>query len=155
MSTLQDLIPGADHWPRFVRNLSEQFEARLVMAEVPNSPSIFMAGMHDSKLPVIVSHGEGRAQFANTGDLNKASVALRYIDSQGAATERYPFNPNGSPQGVAGVTTPDGRFTVMMPHPERTFRTLQMSWFPGKFGEIWGEDGPWLRMFRNARKSLG
>ena len=155
MSTLQDLIPGADHWPRFVRNLSEQFEARLVMAEVPNSPSLFMAGMHGSKLPVIVSHGEGRAKFASTDDLAKVSVALRYIDSQGHATERYPFNPNGSPQGVAGVTTPDGRFTVMMPHPERTFRTLQMSWFPGKFGEIWGEDGPWLRMFRNARKSLG
>jgi len=149
MSHLASIIPGAQDWPTFHRNRSEQFEARFVMVEIPESPSIFMAGMIGSKLPVVVSHGEGRAVFAS--DSAKSAVALRYIDNRGKAATKYPFNPNGSPEGIAGVTTPDGRFTAMMPHPERIFRTVQMSWHP----EGLGEDGPWLTMFRNARKWVG
>ena len=148
MSNLASIIPGAQEWPTFHRNRSEQFEARFVMVEIPESPSIFLSGMAGSKLPIVVSHGEGRAVFA--GD-DRATVALRYIDNRGAVATTYPCNPNGSPDGIAGVTTPDGRFTVMMPHPERIFRTVQMSWHP----ENWGEDGPWLTMFRNARKWVG
>jgi len=151
MSHLAEIIPGAGDWPRFARNRSEQFEARFVMVEVPDSPSLFFAGMAGSRLPVVVSHGEGRADFGAHGNEARAVAALRYIDNHGRVAATYPFNPNGSPAGLAGLTTPDGRFTIMMPHPERIFRTVQMSWHPG----IWGEDGPWLRLFRNARRWLG
>jgi phosphoribosylformylglycinamidine synthase (EC 6.3.5.3) len=151
MSNLAEIIPGAEHWPRFARNRSEQFEARFVMVEVPQSPSLFLDGMAGSRLPIVVSHGEGRADFSAHGKQKDAVVALRYVDNHGRVAATYPFNPNGSPDGIAGLTTADGRFTIMMPHPERIFRTVQMSWHP----ETWGEDGPWLRMFRNARKWLG
>ena len=119
------------------------------MVEIPPSTSIFLAGMAGSKLPVVVSHGEGRAEFAASQN-DKAPVALRYIDNRGAVATTYPFNPNGSPDGLAGVTTADGRFTIMMPHPERTFRSVQMSWQPPGPGD----DAPWLTMFRNARRWL-
>ncbi len=148
MSNLHDVIPGAQNWPHFVRNRSEQFEARFVMAEVQASPSIFFEGMAGSRMPVVVSHGEGYAEFRKP--LPEELVAMRFVDHYGAATERYPFNPNGSPGGITGLTTQDGRFTIMMPHPERIFRTIQHSWHP----QEWGQDGPWLRMFRNARKWL-
>ena len=151
MASLHDLIPGAELWPRFVRNRSEQFEARLATVEVLKSPSMFLAGMQGSRLPIAVAHGEGRAQFQRGASLNLLQgaglAALRYVDNTGQPTETYPLNPNGSPEGLTGVTTTDGRFTIMMPHPERVFRSLQYSWAP----EEWGEDGPWLRMFRNAR----
>ena len=151
MSHLKDLIPGAQHWPRFERNLSEQFEARLVLTEVMDSPSVLLADMSGSRIPIVVAHGEGRASFKNSTDLESIIdnnlMSLRYIDHFGIATEDYPFNPNGSPLGAAGLTTLDGRFTIMMPHPERVFRSVQFSWHPGE----WGEDGPWLRLFRNAR----
>jgi phosphoribosylformylglycinamidine synthase len=151
MSHLAEIIPGAGDWPRFARNRSEQFEARFVMVEVPQSPSLFLDGMAGSRLPIVVSHGEGRADFSAHGQQKQAVAALRYIDNHGRVAATYPFNPNGSPDGIAGLTTADGRFTIMMPHPERIYRTVQMSWHP----EGWGEDGPWLRMFRNARKWLG
>jgi phosphoribosylformylglycinamidine synthase len=150
MAHLAPIIPGAQGWPTFQRNRSEQFEARVVMVEIPQSASIFLSGMAGSKLPVVVSHGEGRAEFA-AGQRGKALAAMRYVDNRGAVATTYPFNPNGSPEGLAGVTTADGRFTIMMPHPERTFRSLQMSWQPPGLGE----DGPWLEMFRNARRWLG
>jgi phosphoribosylformylglycinamidine synthase len=149
MAHLAPIIPGAQGWPTFQRNRSEQFEARVVMVEIPSSASIFLGGMAGSKLPVVVSHGEGRAEFA-AGQSGQPLVAMRYIDNRGAVATSYPFNPNGSPEGLAGVTTADGRFTIMMPHPERTFRSLQMSWQPPGLGE----DGPWLEMFRNARRWL-
>ncbi len=152
MSGLRELIPGSEHWPRFRRNLSEQFEARLVMVEVLRSPSIFLQGMEGSKLPIVVAHGEGRAEFEDDDAparlLQQGLVSLRYVDNLGDPTEIYPANPNGSPLGITGLTTHDGRFTIMMPHPERVFRTIQYSWSPDE----WGEDGPWLRMFRNARR---
>jgi phosphoribosylformylglycinamidine synthase len=153
MSSLAEIIPGAEHWPRFRRNQSEQFEARVVMLEVGTSPSLFFQGMAGSRIPVPVAHGEGRAVFARGEDqrLIEPLVSLRYVDGLGRVTEHYPENPNGSPQGIAGVTTADGRFSILMPHPERAFRTVQNSWHPGQ----WGEDGPWLRMFRNARRWLG
>jgi phosphoribosylformylglycinamidine synthase len=152
MAHLAPIIPGAAHWPTFQRNRSEQFEARLVMVEIPDSPSIFMGGMAGSKLPVVVSHGEGRAVFADSGAMTwREMTALRYIDNRGAVASSYPANPNGSPDGLAGVTTADGRFTIMMPHPERIIRTAQMSWHP----RGWGEDSPWLNLFRNARRWLG
>jgi phosphoribosylformylglycinamidine synthase len=150
MAHLAPIIPGAQDWPSFQRNRSEQFEARVVMVEIPPSPSILLAGMAGSKLPVVVSHGEGRAEFA-AGQGGKALAAMRYIDNRGATATTYPFNPNGSPDGIAGVTTTDGRFTIMMPHPERTFRSVQMSWQPPGLGE----DAPWLAMFRNARRYIG
>ncbi|MCK9382388.1 MAG: phosphoribosylformylglycinamidine synthase [Sulfuritalea sp.] len=150
MAHLAPIIPGTEDWPTFQRNRSEQFEARVVMVEIPPSASIFLAGMAGSKLPVVVSHGEGRAEFAGNAN-GKALVALRYIDNRGAVATTYPFNPNGSPDGLAGVTTADGRFTIMMPHPERTFRSVQMSWQPPGLGD----DAPWLAMFRNARHWLG
>ncbi|HEX8964715.1 MAG TPA: phosphoribosylformylglycinamidine synthase, partial [Rhodocyclaceae bacterium] len=151
VSNLAAIVPGAQDWPTFHRNRSEQFEARFVMVEVPDSPSIFLKGMAGSKLPIVVSHGEGRAVFASDAAKDKAIVALRYVDNRGAVAKTYPFNPNGSPDGIAGLTTADGRFTIMMPHPERIFRTVQMSWHPAG----WGEDGPWLAMFRSARQWIG
>ena len=153
LSQLRDLIPGASHWPAFQRNRSEQFEARFVMVEVPSNPSMFLSSMAGSELPVVVSHGEGRVQWLTSEQAEAANglIALRYIDARGLPTESYPHNPNGSPHGVTGLTTADGRFTIMMPHPERVFRTVQNSWHP----EQWTEDGAWLRIFRNARKALG
>jgi phosphoribosylformylglycinamidine synthase len=153
MSNLHELMPGSDHWPHFVRNRSEQFEARLAFVEVGRSPSLFFAGMAGCRLPIATAHGEGYAEFRDATQLAGARpyVVLRYVDSTGQATERYPYNPNGSPQGITGLTTPDGRFTILMPHPERVFRTVQMSWHP----DDWGEDSPWMRMFRNARLWLG
>ena len=152
MSNLCGMIPGADTWPRFVRNRSEQFEARLTMVDILNSPSLFLSGMEGSRLPVVVAHSEGRAEFRapHTSEeaLRNRIVVLRYVDNYGDPTETYPANPNGSPLGITGLTTQDGRFTIMMPHPERLFRTCQHSWHPDE----WGEDGPWMRMFRNARK---
>ena len=148
MSHLAEIIPGAADWPVFLRNRSEQFEARVVMAEIPPTPSLFLAGMAHSRLPVVVSHGEGRAVFKNG---TRPPPALRYIDNRGAVATRYPANPNGSPEGIAGVTTADGRFTIMMPHPERTIRSVQMSWHP----QDAGEDSPWLQMFANARHWIG
>lgn len=149
MSGLKELIPGAEHWPQFKRNVSEQFEARVAMVKIQESPSIFFTGMAGSRLPVVVAHGEGRAMFG--GDPSAAQVALSYVDNRGNETEAFPANPNGSPQGVTGLTTADGRFTIMMPHPERCFRTVQNSWHPPE----WGEDAAWLRMFRNARLWVG
>ena len=127
MSNLKEIIPGAEHWPKFLRNVSEQFEARFVMVEVADSPSLFFQDMAGSRLPVVVSHGEGRATFNSAEQQAQAQVAMRYIDHQGQATEVYPRNPNGSPQGITSVTTADGRFTIMMPHPERVFRSVQNS----------------------------
>ncbi|HWQ39737.1 MAG TPA: phosphoribosylformylglycinamidine synthase [Burkholderiales bacterium] len=153
MSNLRELIPGAGAWPHFVRNKSEQFEARFVTVEVCRSPSLFLCGMEGSRIPVATAHGEGYAEFSSAAARERAAplVALRFVDNYGRITERYPFNPNGSPQGVTGLTTPDGRFTILMPHPERVFRSVQNSWHPPQ----WGEDGPWLRMFRNARRWVG
>jgi len=149
MSNLRGLVPGAEHWPRFVNNRSEQFEARLVMVEVMRSPSLFFSGMAGSRMAIATAHGEGRALFDSTR--GKAIVALRFVDNRGVPTETYPLNPNGSPEGITGLTTADGRFTILMPHPERVFRTVQQSWHP----QGWGEDSPWMRMFRNARKWVG
>ncbi len=155
MSNLRSLIPGAERWPHFVRNASEQFEARTVMVQIPQNPSILFAGMTGSMLPVVVAHGEGRAEFRCPEDLERVilerQVALCYVDHRGALTETYPYNPNGSPFGITGLTTPDGRFTILMPHPERVFRTVTLSWHP----DDWGEDSPWMRMFRNARVWVG
>lgn len=151
LSHLTQIIPGADNWPKFKRNLSEQFEARLSMVEVTSSPSIFMQDMVGSQLPIVVSHGEGRVEVGENNKNLAHNVALNYIDGTGAVTERYPLNPNGSFIGIAGVTTTDGRVTIMMPHPERIFRTVQMSWHP----DTWGENSPWYRMFASARKALG
>ncbi len=150
MSGLKELIPGAEHWPRFVRNNSEQFEARVAMVKVERSPSILLNGMAGSLMPVVVAHGEGKAEFS-AGNADQALVALSYVDNYGRVTEDFPMNPNGSPKGITGLTTTDGRFTIMMPHPERCFRTIQNSWYP----EDWSEDGAWMRMFRNARVWVG
>lgn len=144
LSQLKDLIPGAEAFPSFERNTSEQFEARLVMAKIVESPSILFKEMAGSELPIVVSHGEGRALFSGG---EQPYVTLKYIDNHGQSTTRYPFNPNGSPDGVTGLTTKDGRVTIMMPHPERIFRTVQMSWHPTE----WGEDSPWMQLFYNAR----
>jgi len=151
MANLKSMIPGAQRWPRFARNRSEQFEARLLMVEVLDSPSIFLSDMVGSKLPLVVAHGEGRADFDSREQQAFALASLRYLGSDGKPATTYPYNPNGSPDGLTGFTTPDGRFTIMMPHPERLFRTVQHSWYPAE----WGEDGPWLRMFRNARCWVG
>jgi phosphoribosylformylglycinamidine synthase len=151
LSNLAELIPGADDWPRFVQNRSERFEARLSLVAVEESPSILLREMAGARLPIAVAHGEGRAEFARrdgaTALASAGLVSLRFADHDGAATAHYPENPNGSPGGVTGLTTPDGRVTIMMPHPERVFRSVQHSWHP----DHWGEDGPWLRLFRNAR----
>ena len=147
LSSLKDLIPGAAHWPRFLRNRSEQYEARLVQVKVEESPSLFFAGMAGSLLPVVVAHGEGRAAFASEADREAANVCLRYSDAEGQPATRYPANPNGSPDGITGLASSDGRATILMPHPERVFRNAQLSWHP----DMVGEASPWLRMFRNAR----
>lgn len=148
MSNLSCIIPGAETWPHFVRNRSEQFEARLVMVEVVPSPSLFFSDMAGSRMPIVVSHGEGYAEFSTDRQQQAASITLRFVDNQGMPTERYPLNPNGSSQGITGLTTPDGRFTILMPHPERVFRTVQHSWHPPE----WKEDSPWMRLFQNARR---
>jgi len=148
---LADIIPGADAWPRFTTNRSERFEARLSMVEVLESPSLFFQGMGGSRLPIAVAHGEGYANFAHRGDPAKAIAALRFVDNHGKPAEAYPFNPNGSAGGITSVTTADGRFTALMPHPERVFRNLQMSWTPGNVSEF----SPWMRLWRNARKWVG
>ena len=147
LAQLKALVPGAEHWPRFLRNRSEQYEARLAQVQVQDSPSILLRGMAGSRLPVVVAHGEGFARFDAPEHAAQAHVALRFVDAQGRPVEAYPANPNGSPDGITGLTSRDGRATLMMPHPERVFRTLQMSWHPRE----WGEDSPWLRLFRNAR----
>jgi phosphoribosylformylglycinamidine synthase len=151
MSQLKDIIPGAQHWPKFLRNASEQYEARLATLEVLDSPSLFFKGMAGSRIPVAVAHGEGRVSFPNACSPSKASAAVRFVDNRGKPTENYPLNPNGSPGGLAGFTAAEGRVTILMPHPERVFRSVQMSWCP----ELWGEDSPWMRMFRNARVWCG
>jgi len=147
MSNLKEIIPGAEHWPHFVRNKSEQFEARLVQTQISETTnSVLLDGMQGSQLPVVVAHGEGRAEYANNQSLSQG-LALSYIDYTGATTEAYPANPNGSPNGVAGLANADGRVTIMMPHPERIFRAATNSWRDSS----WGDYGPWMRMFRNAR----
>jgi phosphoribosylformylglycinamidine synthase len=151
MAALAPLIPGAQHWPKFTRNKSEQFEARLSLVEVLENPSLFFAGMAGSRIPVAVAHGEGFADFSQRGDGAKVHRAMRFVDHQGRATETYPLNPNGSREGLTAVTTADGRFTVLMPHPERVFRNVQMSYAAG--GDI-SAYSPWMRMFRNARRAL-
>ena len=140
MSNLHELIPGTGHWPHFIRNRSEQFEARFVLLEVMRSPSLFFRGMEGSRIPVATAHGEGFAEFRDEAQRNSAQplIALRFVDNGGRATERYPYDANGSPGGITGLTTADGRFTILMPHPERAFRTVQMSWHPG----AWAEDSP-------------
>lgn len=148
---LADIIPGAEAWPRFTTNQSERFEARLSMVEVLESPSLFLQGMAGSRLPIAVAHGEGYANFKYRGNPAEAIAAMRFVDHFGAATEAYPFNPNGSPAGLTAVTTADGRFTAMMPHPERVFRNAQMSWTSGDKSEF----SPWMRIWRNARKWVG
>jgi phosphoribosylformylglycinamidine synthase len=151
LSALKELIPGAQMWPRFVRNRSEQYEARLSLVRVPNSNSILFAGMGGSVLPIAVAHGEGRAEFdpgLNAGVLlQRQLVTLQYVDHRDRPTQKYPFNPNGSELGLAGLCSTDGRVTSLMPHPERVFRSVQNSWAPKQ----WAEDGGWTRLFRNAR----
>jgi phosphoribosylformylglycinamidine synthase len=150
-AVLKELIPGAEHWPRFLRNRSEQFEGRTSLVEILESPSVLLAGMHGSRLPVAVAHGEGRAQFDSESDLercrNAGLIAFRYVDNRGEPARRYPANPNGTLEAIAALTTPDGRVTITMPHPERVFRSAQNSWYPGDAGE----DSGWMRLFRNAR----
>jgi phosphoribosylformylglycinamidine synthase len=154
MSNIKELIPGAELWPHFVTNRSERFEARVAMLEVQASPSIFFKGMQGSRMPIAVSHGEGRAEFTHQNGLknlqSSPAIALRYVDNYGLVTEQYPANPNGSPMGISGLTSQDGRATIMMPHPERVFRTVANSWHP----DDWQEDSAWMRMFRNARVYL-
>jgi phosphoribosylformylglycinamidine synthase len=153
LANLRDLIPGAGHWPHFVRNRSEQFEARLALVEVLDTPSVVLTGMAGSRLPIAVAHGEGRAEFRDTDHLAAAApyTAVRYVENTGEPAERYPANPNGSPGGITGLTTEDGRVTILMPHPERVFRSVQHSWHPAG----WSEDGAWMRLFRNARVWVG
>ena len=153
LSNLKTLIPGAQGWPHFVRNRSEQFEARFVMVEVEQSASILLDGMAGSRIPIAVAHGEGRAEFAGADQLAAVTpqIALRYIENSGETALRYPANPNGSPRGITGLTSSDGRVTIMMPHPERVVRAVQNSWHP----DDWIEDAPWRRLFRNARRWLG
>ncbi|MBF0455445.1 MAG: phosphoribosylformylglycinamidine synthase [Magnetococcales bacterium] len=156
LSNLRELIPGTASWPHFKNNTSARFEARVALVEIPESPSLLFRGMAGSRLPVPCAHGEGRAVFQDSAGLaslrQEGLVALGYVDNRGVATSHYPANPNGSPGGLTGVTTPDGRVTIMMPHPERAFRTITNSWYPGKWGEQWEEEGPWLRLFQNARR---
>jgi phosphoribosylformylglycinamidine synthase len=151
MAALSPIIPGAQDWPQFTRNRSEQFEARLSLVEVLESPSIFFTGMAGSRLPIAVAHGEGYADFSQRGDPKAVRRAMRFVDHAGRPTEAYPANPNGSPDGLTAVTTADGRFTVLMPHPERVFRNVQMSWSRGEPSAT----SPWMRMFGNARRWVG
>jgi phosphoribosylformylglycinamidine synthase len=155
MSNLHEIIPGAERWPHFVRNASEQFEARVAMVQIPQNPSILLKDMQGSLLPIAVAHGEGRAEFRDDAHIEQIildkQVALCFVDNRGDLTQTYPYNPNGSPHGICGLTTPDGRFTILMPHPERVFRAVANSWCPDE----WGEDGAWMRMFRNARVWVG
>jgi len=153
LSNLKSLIPGTEHWPHFVTNKSARFEARVAMVEVMESKSVLLDGMAGSRMPIAVSHGEGQAEFANENVLSQVSgqVAMRYVDNYGKPTMQYPANPNGSPQGITGLTSVDGRSTIMMPHPERVFRAVANSWYP----DDWQEDGAWMRIFRNARKFVG
>ncbi|HJU40201.1 MAG TPA: phosphoribosylformylglycinamidine synthase [Tahibacter sp.] len=151
MATLKDIIPGADYWPKFRRNASEQYEARLVTLEVVESPSILLRGMAGSRIPVAVAHGEGRVDFAQGSDYKRVQPCLRFVDNRGKATETFPLNTNGSVGGLTGLTAAEGRVTIMMPHPERVIRSVQMSWRPDE----WGEDSPWMRFFRNARVWVG
>jgi phosphoribosylformylglycinamidine synthase len=147
VAALKDLVPGAQHWPALERNRSEQYEARLSLVEVLDSPSLFFRDMAGSRIPVVVAHGEGRAVFASDEDRRKVIGAVRFVTNSGEPATTYPANPSGAPDSLTGFTTPDGRVTILMPHPERVFRSVQMSWHP----EEWGEDSPWMRMFRNAR----
>jgi phosphoribosylformylglycinamidine synthase len=155
MAALKSLVPGAGHWPRFVRNRGEQFEGRFSLVEVLNSPAVLLSDMAGSVLPIAVAHGEGRAEFADEGGaqrlLQAGQVAFRFVDGRGGVAERYPANPNGSPLGIAAVTNGDGRVLLTMPHPERSFRVVQNSWYPPGAGEYSG----WMRMFRNARRWVG
>ncbi|GLX77047.1 phosphoribosylformylglycinamidine synthase [Thalassotalea insulae] len=155
LSNLKEIIPGSDAWPHFVQNKSERFEARFSLVEIQESPSIFFKGMEGSRMPIAVSHGEGHAEFKSEQAIAAANdsgtVSMRYVDNYGEVTETYPANPNGSPDGITSLTTSDGRVTIMMPHPERVFRTVANSWHPDE----WLEDSPWVRMFRNARKFVG
>jgi phosphoribosylformylglycinamidine synthase len=156
LAQLKAIIPGAEHWPRFLRNRSEQYEARLALLEVFESPSLFLQGMAGSRIPVAVAHGEGRADFASVNDQAAAHIALRYVDGDGRAATTYPANPNGSPDAIAGLTSSDGRATILMPHPERTLRVANYSWAPREWsGPQAVGDSPWLRMFRNARQFVG
>ena len=155
MSNLKEIIPGSEAWPRFVQNKSERFEARFSLVEIQESPSVLFKGMAGSVMPIAVSHGEGRTEFSGDETIdtanNSGTVSMRYINNYGDVTETYPANPNGSVDGITSLTTTDGRVTIMMPHPERVFRTVANSWHP----DSWGEDSPWVRMFRNARKFIG
>jgi phosphoribosylformylglycinamidine synthase len=153
LAALKPIVPGAEDWPRFVRNRSEQFEGRLVLVRITPSRSLFFAGMHDSVLPIATAHGEGRAEFASGTQSARAAplIAAQYVDNRGAPTQRYPANPNGSPQAIAGLANADGRVTILMPHPERVHRSVQLSWRP----DGWGEESPWMRMFHNARAWVG
>ncbi|MBT0728149.1 phosphoribosylformylglycinamidine synthase [Rosenbergiella australiborealis] len=155
VSNLREIIPGSELWPRFVRNQSERFEARFSLVEVVESPSLVLEGMVGSRMPIAVSHGEGFVEVRNSDHLQQLEAnklaALRFVNNRGEVTEQYPANPNGSPNGITAVTNTSGRVTIMMPHPERVFRTVSNSWHP----ENWGEDSPWMRLFRNARKQLG
>jgi phosphoribosylformylglycinamidine synthase len=150
LSALKELIPGTELWPRFLRNRSDQFEARLTLVEIVPSPSVLLAGMAGSRVPIVTSHGEGRAAFGSADLLERCDAALtamRFVSNRGEVTETYPANPNGSPRGIAGLANADGRVTIMMPHPERVFRTTQLSWHPAE----WGECSPWQQLFDNAR----
>jgi len=155
LSALREIIPGSDLWPDFRANRSRQYEARLSMVEVMPSRSIMLGDMAGSRLPIVVAHGEGQAVFGEEDGPHKAMgaelVGLRYVAGNDQAAEQYPANPNGSPLGVTGLCNLDGRVTIMMPHPERVFRSIQHAWHPS----TWGEDGPWMRLFRNARRALG
>ncbi|WP_296802603.1 phosphoribosylformylglycinamidine synthase [Thiolapillus sp.] len=150
LSNIKELVPGAAHWPHFVRNRSEQFEARVSMVEVLESPSILLQGMQGSRMPIAVAHGEGRAEYRGAM-LPDRGISMRFVDNHGAVAVKYPENPNGSPEGITGLTSDDGRATIMMPHPERVIRTVQNSWHP----DDWGEDSPWMRLFGNARVWVG
>jgi phosphoribosylformylglycinamidine synthase len=155
LSNLKEIIPGAEHWPHFVQNKSERFEARFSLVEIQESPSVLFKGMAGSRMPIAVSHGEGHAEFKSDEAIdaanNSGTVSMRFVNNYGDVTETYPANPNGSVDGITSLTTTDGRVTIMMPHPERVFRTVANSWHP----DSWGEDSPWVRMFRNARAFIG
>jgi phosphoribosylformylglycinamidine synthase len=155
MSNLHELIPGADHWPHFVQNRSERYEARFVSVKIEKTPSIIFAGMEGSVIPVVVAHGEGRAEFHDEAAAKASNesglIAARFVDGHHNLTDTYPLNPNGSPFGITALTTKDGRATILMPHPERVFRTVEMSWHPTD----WPEDSPWMQIFRNAQAWVG